>query len=154
MTTPVAVVTLTYDAEDIQLADLSIFFRIVHGLNESPTVRGTDNIVPALAGRPEQLRINDVLPIELEGIVQSDGDLTDPDAQKSSFRANADFVRNLFRTNRARAQLTAQTEDGTVRFIDARPMPGMIWNTVIPGYLALVNITLEGYDDWAEAAGS
>jgi hypothetical protein len=153
VTSPVAVVTLTYDAEDIQRADLGVFLRIVHGLNEPPSVRGTDSIVPALGGRVEGLRKNDVVAIELDGIVQADGDLTDPDDQKASFRANADYVRDLFRTDRARAQLTALTEDGSLKFINARPL-NAIWTVVIPGYVATVNIALEGYDDWAEVEGS
>ena len=153
MTSPVAVVTLTFDSEDIQRADLGVFLRILKGLNEPPSVRGTDSIVPALAGRVEGLRVNDVLQIELDGIVQADMSLTDPDDQKASFRVNADYVRTLFRTNRARAQLTALTEDGTLKSIDARPL-NAIWNVVIPGYVALVNIQLEGYDDWSEVTGS
>ncbi len=153
MSSPVATVGLFYDSDDLQQSDLSIFLQIMHGLNEPPQVRGTDSIVPALAGRSEGIRVNDILQIELVGIVQADQSETVLAAQRASFRTNATVLRNLFRTNRLRAPLVAILEDGTILTIDARPI-NAIWNERVPGQFAEVSIQLEGYDDWAEDAGS
>lgn len=151
MTSPLAVVSLTYDAVDLQVADLSIFFQILNGLNEPPRVRGTDSVVPSLGGRVEGLRVNDVLSIELVGIVQADAAEDDPSAQRISFRTNAKFVRTLFLPNRDRADLVAGLEDGTTWTVSARPL-NAIWTPFAPGLCETVSVSLEGYDDWAETA--
>jgi hypothetical protein len=153
VSTDVATVGLFYDSEDLQRADLGVFCRIVKGLNEPPTVRGTDSIVPALAGRIEGLRINDVLPIELECWVQPDADETTSAGQMSSFRTNQKDLRALFAPNRQRATLLAVLEDGTFMSIQARPL-NVIWNELIPSVVASASVALEGYDDWAEVVGS
>ncbi|HEX5013021.1 MAG TPA: hypothetical protein VFV72_02595, partial [Candidatus Limnocylindrales bacterium] len=79
MTHAAATVGLTFDATDLQQADLQWFFEIKRGLDEVPSVRGKDSIVPALAGRVERNRKNDVLSIVLEGFVRGDPTLTDVD---------------------------------------------------------------------------
>lgn len=150
MTSPAATVGLLYDAEDLQRSDLGVFCRIVKGLNEPPTVRGTDTVVPALAGRAEGLRVNDVLKIELECVVQPDGSLTTNQDQMESFRTNQRYLRGVFRTDRPRAELIAVLEDETQLTISARPM-NAIWNELIPSVLATASIELEGYDDWVES---
>lgn len=149
MTSTVAAVGVFYDTEDLQRADLSVFATIVRGLNESPKVRGTDSIVPALAGRIEGLRINDVLVIELSVVVQPDGGLDDGQDQRESFRTNQRYVRTLFRPDRARAQLLVVLEDGTQLFVDARPI-NAIWRELVPSVAAVASIELEGYGDWTE----
>lgn len=152
MTSAVATIGLTFDGQDLQTSDLSIFLEIVRGLNEPPTVRGKDITVPALAGRIEANRVNDVLPIELRGLVRASSSATDRDDQMASFRANVSAVRALFATNRARADLVATLEDGTEQSISARPL-NLVWGEVIQSEYATVSIELEGYDDWG-AAGS
>jgi hypothetical protein len=148
MTSPAAVVGLVYDSEDLQLEDLQIFLEIVRGLNEPPQVRGTDTVVAGRAGRQEGSRVNDLLPIELVGLVSADPTLTALAEIRESYRANQRFLRNLFRTNRRRATLEATLEDGSVITIEARPL-NAIWNERSTS--ATVSIELEGYDDWVQA---
>lgn len=149
MTSAVASVALTYAGTDIQLADLSIFFQIIHGLNETPSVRGTDTTVPALAGTVEGNRVKHLLPIVLEGIVRADPTTTTTATARASYRAKELIVRALFAPDRARANLVATLEDATTKTISARPMPGMIWNELVQSELAFVSIELEGSGDWA-----
>ncbi len=153
MTSAVATIGLTYDGVDLQTGDLQVFFQIEHGLAEGPSVRGSDVVVPARAGRIEGNRINDVLVIELVGFVRADPAETTTSGARDSFAANRALVRTLFATNRARADLVATLEDGTQLTISARPMPGMIWTSPIPSEFANVSIELEAYDDWT-AVGS
>ena len=148
MTSPLAVIGLTYDAVDLQTSDLQVFLEIVHGVNETPSVRGVDTVVPALAGRVEGNRVNDVLVIGLEGLVQADPADTTIAGAQASCRANVLTLRTIFAPNRARADLVATLEDGTVLTISARPMPGMIWSAPVQSWAAQVSIELEGYGDW------
>jgi hypothetical protein len=149
MTSPAASIGLTYDGSDLQLADLSIFIEIVHGLNEPPSVRGSDVVVPALAGRVEGNRVNDVVSIVLEGIVRADPTTATTATARTSYRAKVAAVRTLFASNRARANLVATLESGATKTISARPLPGIIWNELIQSEIATVSIELEGYGDWA-----
>lgn len=148
MSSPAAVVGLTFDGVDVQLPDLQIFLEIKRGLNESPTVRGVDVTVPALAGRVEGNRVNDVLSIELEGIACADEALSTRAEQLESYRENAATVRELFRPDRLRAQLVAELEDGRTLAIMAKPLPGHTWNEH-PDH-AHIGLDLEGYGDWVE----
>lgn len=150
MTSPVATVGLTYAGVDLQESDLQVFLQIRTGLNETPAVRGSDTVVPGLAGRVEGNRVNDVLSIELVGFVRADPASVDRAAAKSSFRANILWLRTLFASNRARADLVATLEDGSTQSISARPL-SMIWNESVQGEFSAVSIDLEGYDDWAVA---
>lgn len=153
MTSPIATVGLTYASTDLQPSDLQWFFQIVKGLNEPPSVRGVDVTVPALAGRIEGNRTNDVLAIELVGWVRADPTDTSRSGAIASFRDNAQSIRALFATNRARADLVATLENGDVVSVSARPL-NAIWSDTIQGEFMSVNVELEGYDDWAEVAGS
>lgn len=147
MTLPIASIPLTYDGTSLQSSDLQIYLQITRGLNESPSVRGVDVTVPALAGRVEANRINDVLSIVLEGHVTADpADLTTATA-RDSYRTNVMAVRALFATNRARADLVATLEDGSTATISARPL-NLLWGESVQSEYATVNIELEGYGDW------
>jgi hypothetical protein len=147
VTSGVAVVGLTYDGSDIQLSDLSIFLEIRRGLNEAPSVRGVDTIVPARAGRIAQSRINDMLSIELYGQVTTDPAETFADDARASYRDKWVGVRALFASNRDPTDLVATLEDGTTQTISARPLNIVVPNE-IPGWFANVSIELEGFDDW------
>ena len=153
MTSPVATIGLTYDGSDLQTSDLQIFLQIVHGLNEPPSVRGVDYVVPVREGRVEANRVNDVLSIVLEGHVRGDPSQTTTSGARSTFRNNAQTIRALFAPNRARADLVATLEDGTIVSISARPL-NAVWSEPVPSEFAAVSIELEGYDDWAEVVGS
>lgn len=148
MTNPAAVIGLTYSGTDVQLADFSIFLEIKQGFDETPQVRGSDIVVPALAGRLTGSRVNDVLPIVLEGIVGADPAMTTTATARTSCQAKRATVRSLFASNRARATLVATPPSAVAVSISARPMPGMIWTELIAGELYRVSIELEGYGDW------
>lgn len=170
MSNAVAVIGLTYRGTDIQEPAFGIFLEIVRGLQEVPTVRGTDVIVPGRAGRILGTRVSDVLKIELEGIVTGAGvgigvsawiadGWTDPglhgptigssdDAagERSSYRAKAKALRALFDPTIS-GPLVASLEDGTTKTINARTL-NTIWDQPIP-ILARVNVQLESVDpDW------
>jgi hypothetical protein len=149
MTSAIGAVGLTFDGTDLQPSDLSVFLQIVHGLNETPSVRGVDVVVPALAGRVEANRVNDVLPIVLEGFCRADPSTTTTEDARESYRTNQRALRTLFASNRERADLVATLEDGSELVISARPQPGMIWNENVISEFATISIELEGYDDWA-----
>ncbi len=147
MTSPLAVIGLTYAGTDLQLTANGIFLEIVRGLIDPPRVRGEDVIVPYLAGRSARARENDVLPIELRGFVMaSSGSLTQA-TQRTSYETNWRSLRTLFAPNRARANLVATLQSGTVATISALPL-NTIWDEVITGELATPSVELEGYGDW------
>ena len=148
MTSALATIALTYDGVDLQTSDLQLFLEIVHGLNETPSVRGVDTIVPALAGRVEGIRVNDILVVTLEGLIMADPTATTRSDVVASFRDNCQTVRALFASNRARADLVATLENGDVWTVSARPMPGIIWSEPAKSELAQVSIELEAYGDW------
>lgn len=147
MTHAAALIGLTYDAIDLQQADLQWFFEITRGIVEVPTVRGKDTVIPGLAGRFEQNRKNDVLSIVLTGFVQADPALTDVEDRRASYRTNIATIRGLFAPDRARAPLEALMEDGSTQTIDARPM-NIIGGLYIASEYRALSIELEGYDDW------
>lgn len=149
MTSPVAVIGVTYAGTDVQLADLSIFLEITSGLDATPAVRGTDVVVPALAGRIAGNRVNDVIIVSLEGWVRADPTTTTTATARTSCQAKRATVRALFASNRARANLIATLPDTTTKTISARPLPGLIWTEVVPGEFYRLSVELEGYGDWA-----
>ena len=149
MTSPIVSVGLTFDGTDLQPSDLSFCLWIVSGLNQTPTVRGVDVTVPALAGRIEANRVNDMLPIILEGFCRGDQTATNTADRREAYRVTARTLRSLFASNRERADLVATLEDGTELTIAARPLPGMIWNEIVLSEYAAISIELEGVDDWA-----
>jgi hypothetical protein len=154
MTTAISTVGLEYAATDLQPSDLSILFKVFRGLWESPSVRGTDTVIPAAEGRFEGNRVKDIQKIELRGWVRAtpsvDSDIEDAiDSYQASFIA----LRELFANDRDRADLVATLRDGTLMSIAARPL-NMVINEVIEGWFANVSIEMEGYGDWAEVVGS
>ena len=150
MTNAVAVIGLTFGGTDIQQDPFGIFLEIVHGLNEVPSVRGVDTIVPGLAGRIARNRVTDVLLIELQGLVAGLG--TDEAAQREDFRDLVATFRALFDPT-VIAALVATLEDGGTSTIAARTL-NIIWEQIVPS-MARVNIQLEAVSDWVvTVAGS
>lgn len=151
MTSPVAIIGLTYDGVDVQEEDLDIFFEVTRGLNEAPEVRGVDTVVPSRAGRVPRARQDDVLRVVLKGHVRGSG--ADDAAQKEDYRANADTVRALFSPNREPADLVALAEDGSTRTLICRPIGSPMWNERVASLYADVSVELEAVDppDWSVA---
>jgi hypothetical protein len=147
VTSPVSHIGLIYSGTDLQESDLTIFFEIDRGLDEVPSVRGTDTVVPALAGRIERNRVNDVLPIVLRGFVRADPTLTDATLIRADFRTRMRALRLLFAPDGGRQDLIATLEDGDTATISALPMN---INTVVQigSEYWSGSIELEGYDDW------
>lgn len=151
MTTPVAIVPVMYDSVDLCPDDLSMFFRITQGLNEPPDVRGVDVVVPGLDGQVTRPRRVDTLRIVLFGHVMGVG--ADQATRQAAFRTKIRYLRDtLFAVDRAAAELAASLEDGDVATIDARPLPGMIVNELVPSEFAEVSIELLSVTpDWTYA---
>lgn len=147
MTHAAAPVGVEYDNIDLQQSDLQWFFEIDRGLDEVPSVRGKDTVIPGLDGRFEQNRRNDTLSIVLRGFVQADPTLTDIDARRASYRANMQVIRELFQPTNGRADLVATLEDGSQQSISAVPL-NIVAGTVIASEYRELSIELEGFDDW------
>jgi hypothetical protein len=147
MTSPVALIALIFDGVDLQPADHQWFFEIERGLDDVPTVRGKDTVIPGAEGRFEQNRKIDTLSIVLKADVTADPALTDVDDIRASYRENMSTIRALFAPDRARALLEVLLEDGSTRTISARPiniLPGLY----IGSEYRTLNIELEGSGDW------
>jgi len=148
MSNAVAVIGLTYGGTDVQQNPIGIFLEIIHGLNEVPSVRGVDTVVPGLAGRIARNRVTDVLTLELQGMVAGNG--SDEATQREDFRDLVTTLRALFDPT-VTATLVATPEDGGTWTIAARTL-NIIWNQIVPS-LAMVNIQLESVaPDWTIAA--
>lgn len=146
MTNPVAVIALTVDGTDVQAANFGIFLEIVKGLNESPSVRGQDTIIPGLAGRIARSRVADTLMLELRGIVTGDRDAEA--GEDADFRTNCLAARALFAPTKSPVAVVATLEDGSTATINARPLPGAIWNYPMR-CVAEVSFPMESVDpDW------
>lgn len=142
MTNAVAVIGLTYATVDIQASDFGIFLEIERGLNEPPSVRGVDLIVPSRAGRIVRNRVGDALAIELRGYVMG--------TDRSDFRTNALAVRALFDSTAEPADLVATLEDSSTATIAARAL-NSVWNQITPE-IAEVSIEMESVSpDWVVA---
>lgn len=147
MTNAVAVVGLVYDTVDLQASDFRLFLEIERGLNEPVEVRGRDTLVPGRAGRIARARVADRLDIELRGFVFGAG--ANETAQRSDFAALRQIVRNLFDPRKMPVNLVATLENGTTATIAARPLPGILWQKVIPTHYR-ISVPLESVaPDWA-----
>lgn len=136
MSSAVAAIGLTVGGVDVQVLD-GIFLEIVRGLNEPPSVRGSDTIVPGRAGRITRNRQDDVWTIELRGYVAGN--------TQSAFRTNAKSIRALFDPKVLRT-VVATLEDGTTATITARTL-NTVWDQGMPEW-ANVSIEMEAVEDW------
>lgn len=150
MTNPAAVIGLTFDGTDIQQNPFGIFLEIKRGMYEGPEVRGTDTVVPARTGRIARNRVADRWIIELEGYVSGIG--ADEEAQREHFLDLADTIGALFDPTAMPATLSAAMQDGGTRTIEARTLPTVLWDQVVPS-LARVNIQLEAVEAWIVTPG-
>lgn len=151
MSNSAGVIALSYDGNDVQQSDFSLFLEIVRGLNEAPLVRGRDTVVPSLAYRIPRSRVADSIVIELRGFITGTG--SGEAALREDFRNNVDTIKFLFDPTGDPKDLVATCEDGTLRTISCRTT-SLVWGQVLPSF-ANVSIELEAYEDWAvEAIGS
>lgn len=138
MPNPYAAVGLTYDGEDLQLADASLFLEIREGLGSYPSLRGDDVLRPGLPGRRARNRIGDVLGLELTGWIRG-----------STLAELADLrllLAGLFRPTKGLRPLQATLENGNVISIPARSLPDGISYGDEPSATRTVNVALEAPD--------
>lgn len=137
-----ATIPLTFDGIDIQFADFGIHLEIVEGLNEGPTVRGVDVIVPALDGRVARNRRADTRRIVLAGHVMGNG--ATQALRQADYRDNVTTIQTLFDPTGDPAALVATLETGDDWTIDARTL-NVIWPhpEQVPSEFAYITIELE-----------
>lgn len=150
MSNAAAVIGLTFDTIDIQQDPFGIFLEMVSGYAEGPSVRGVDSIVPGREGRIARGRMADTWRISLKGWVAGIG--ADEAAQRESFAALRETLRDMFDPRDDPRVLEATLEDGTVVSIVARALPTPIWEPIpkLPT-LASVSYELEALEDWQAA---
>lgn len=145
MSSPAAVIGLSFAATDLQQNPFGIFLEIVRGLGEGPSVRGKDTIVPALTGRIARNRKADTWRIELVGWVAGQG--ATEAIQRSDFADLRAQLLALFDPTNAPAALVATTENGDTWTIQARTLPGKMWDQQVPS-MARLSVELEAVADW------
>jgi hypothetical protein len=145
MTTALAVIPLTYRTIDLARADLTIILEVVAGLNEVAQVRGTDTVIPSLAGRRARARVRDVRVIELRGWVMGAGS-NDAD-QRSSFRDLVQELQALFDPTIV-GDLVATLENGDTATIAARTT-SLMWGDAPAPQLCALSVELESVEpEW------
>jgi hypothetical protein len=140
-------IALTYDGIDLQDYDgVGWHFDITQGLNEAPSVRGVDVVVPSRDGRVIRPRRVDVLKIVLLGHVYGPG--SDDASSQSLYRANVTTLRELFHPARVPGVVGVVLEDGAIMEITARPL-NTLWNEKMQSQYAVVSVELESVDpEW------
>jgi Phage tail protein len=128
MTSPVAVVGLTWDGYDIQRSDLDVFLEITEGLDELPELRARRDIIPFRHGQRPAAPYANRRPIVLTGLISG------PSAtERSGYRGYVDEVKESFSPLRsAPGTLVATLEDGTTRWIKAMPLDAR-FRPIVPG---------------------
>lgn len=114
MTSPVAVIGLSFDDLDLQRADLDILFQITEGIDELPDTRGNDAIIPFRRGRLAQRRTADSRAVVAQGWV------TRPSASvAAAYRTYMDALKARLDPTQEPRLLVATMEDGSKRWIPA-----------------------------------
>lgn len=147
MTNATAVIALTYRGTDIQEAfsdSAWMYLEIVKGWNEPASVRGTDLIVPSLAGRLVGTRVKDIVSVQLEGLVVGATGAT----AVSTYLAKVVTFRALFDPTLTGSIVATPTGAAAKTLTNCRTM-SVAWDP-ISAYAARVNVLLESTSpDWA-----
>lgn len=141
MPNAVAVIGLTFRAADLQRSDFSVFLEIIKGLNDLPSVRGTDVVVPGLTGRIVRNRVADKRDIVLSGFVRGVGGSPTESSDRAAFRVVMDEMRTLFDPTLTPGDLIATLENGSTARIAARTL-NLIEDNQLPT-LSKINVELE-----------
>jgi hypothetical protein len=146
MTSPAAVVTLTYRTNDVQDID-GIFLEIVRGgPGEVAEVRGVDHLIPGLTGMRAGNRKLNRRVIELRGFVRGDG--ATEAAQRDDYWDNRIILAGWFDPTVTGA-LLATLPAGNQFTIQARTLPPILFDQRAPSF-ASVGIQLESITpDWS-----
>jgi hypothetical protein len=127
---------------------LRLIIRLIRGLDESPTVRGEDTVVPGTPGKVPRARVWESRTIELEGeIIGTGADLA---AELADIRAALESFRSLFDPTDDPKVLVIELEDGGTATISARTVNLALSDDVEIGPTwRRVNIELEAVEgDW------
>jgi hypothetical protein len=145
-----AVIGLTFGGSDVQNGTFGIFLEIKSGLVGGVSVRGTDTIVPGLAGRIVRNRKRDRRVIELRGFVTGNAGSTSESSQRSSFRDKWQALEAIFDVSAAApANLVATLEDGTTATIACRTLDILPGDQPVPTFQE-VSVELESVvPDWS-----
>lgn len=149
-----AIHDLTYDGSALQtFADDSggLHIEITRGLNESPAVRGEDDVVASRAGRSSYPRLADILPLEGDGFLLGVG--ADAATQQASFRTQMAALRALLAAGKLTPKVLAGTlEDGSTATINARVVDYEVTEQVA-SIAAELKVAWESVDpDWVITA--
>lgn len=142
--TPAGYVALTADGTDLAPSSLEYVLWLVRGLNEVPSVRGSDDVVPRRTGRIARARFADALPLELEGWIMAQG--TSVADVVANFRDTVQVLQALFDPAGDPIVLEATLEDGSVQTINARVLPPILIEEKVASHVARVSIALESVD--------
>jgi hypothetical protein len=144
-----AVIGLTYNGHDLQESGLGIFLELKSGLVGGLSVRGTDTIVPGLAGRIVRTRLGDRRVLMLKGFVTGNAGSGAEASDRSSFRDKWQLLAGWFPIGGSPANLVASLEDGTTATISCRTTDIVEGEQPVPTF-QVVTIELESVDpDWS-----
>ena len=153
MTSLVATLGLTYDAEDVQSTD-GIFLEIVSGLYDGIDVRGDDVTVPYADGQVSRPRRRHNRKIGLKGYVRGGDPLaTTVIERQMDYSTKRRFFDTLFDPARLPATLIVLMPDGlTTATIEARPL-NFIPTLIVPSEFCYMDVEMLSVDpDWTWAA--
>lgn len=139
MTVAYGVRGITFNGTDLQPADQSMLLQIVRGLDELPEVRGSDSVVPGLAGEIPRNRVRGSLAIELAGWITVNG--ATEALRLAAYRAKVDALQALFNPTGIHT-LVVTLESGATRSIEARPLTIVYGPEEIPG-LRTISVALK-----------
>lgn len=145
----VPITDLTFDSV-VLMRDDGLFLQLKKGIGEIPMVRGVDQVIPRLAGRYPRARVADRMVIELEGLVRGIPDEADDDpSEGEAYYTLVLAMKTLFDPTKAPASLSCVLPDGSTASINVRVVPPLLWDEIIPGRLARLNVSMESVDpDW------
>lgn len=149
MSNAAAVIGLTFAGTDLQNSTFGIFLEIKSGLVGGVSVRGTDTVVPGLAGRIVRNRKRDRRVIELRGFITGNAGSTSESSQRSSFRDKWQALEAIFDVSAAPANLVATLEDGSTATIACRTIDILPGEQPVPTFQE-VSVELESVvPDWS-----
>jgi len=149
MTSPVAIVGLTFRGYDPQRPDLDVFFEITEGLDELPEMRGEDQLIPFRTGQLPGLRLAHRRPVVLTGHIMGSGS-----APRSVYRAYVDELKGIFDPAAGPGILAATLPDGTNRWLNAVAR-NIVGGEGFGGEFRSLSIELEALDPyWYGAWGT
>lgn len=117
------------------------YLEIVRGLNETPEMRGEDDVMPGAPGRFARNRQPDVRTIELAGFIEGYG--ADSAERAAAFRTRMKLLQSAFNPELTDV-LTVGLEDGTSASINARTLN--LLSEQLIAWAARVSIELESVD--------